>query len=289
MKRMSTSDKVVTLVVYIFLSLIAIVCIFPFVNVFSKSISLEKYVAAGQVLLLPKGFQLDAYKYLLRNDLFLTSFFNSVIIVTLGVALNMALTVLTAYPLSRKPFPGQRAIMSLFVFTMFFSGGMIPIYLLLKDLKMLDTWGSLILPTFLSVYNLILMKNFFLSIPDEMEESARIDGCSNVGILLRVFIPLAMPAIMTLTLFYAVNHWNAFFNAMMYITDVKKQPLQIFLRNIVLDMESGASNEEKIFMQVDMQSVKSATVILSTLPIVIIYPFVSKHFTKGVMVGAVKG
>jgi len=210
-------------------------------------------------------------------------------IVVLGVTLNMGMTVTAAYPLSRKPFPGQKAIMFLFVFTMFFSGGMIPLYLLLNDLKLLNSIWSLILPTFLSVYNLILMKNFFLSIPDEMEESAKIEGCSSFGILVRIFIPLAMPAIATLTLFYAVNHWNAFFNAMMYITDDHKQPLQIFLRNIVLDIDSGASNEEKIFLQFDMQSVKSATVILSTLPLMIIYPFVSKHFQKGVMVGAVKG
>jgi putative aldouronate transport system permease protein len=201
----------------------------------------------------------------------------------------MGLTILTAYPLSRKHFPGQRAIMFIFVLTMFFSGGMIPLYLLLNDMKLLNTMASLIFPTFLSVYNLIIMKNFYLSIPPELEESAHIDGCTNFGILLKIFVPLSMPAVMTITLFDAVGHWNAFFNAMMYITDMKRQPLQIFLRNIVLDIVSGASNEEKIFLQFDMQSVKSATVILSTLPIVIIYPFISKHFTKGVIVGAVKG
>ena len=211
MKRLSIGDKCITAIVYMFLMVIGIICLFPFVNVFSKSISLERFVASGQVFLLPKGFQLDAYNFILKNRFFFLSFRNSVIVVTLGVALNMSLTVLAGYPLSRKAFPGQKVIMYLFIFTMFFSGGMVPLYLLLFNLKLLDTLASLILPSFLSVYNLILMKNFFLSIPDELEESARMEGCSNFGILLKIFVPLSMPAIMTLTLFYAVNHWNAFF------------------------------------------------------------------------------
>jgi len=287
--KKTVPDKIILLIVYFILIILAVTSLFPFFNLFSKAISLEKYVAAGQIFLLPKGFQLDAYAFLLRNEMFLTSFKNSIIIVLLGVMLNMGLTVLTAFPLSRKPFPGQKVIMFLFIFTMFFNGGIIPLYLLLKDLRLTNTIGSLILPSFISVYNLILMRNFYLSIPGELEDSARIDGCSSYDILYKIFIPLSMPAIMTLTLFYAVSHWNSFFNAMMYINDISKQPLQIYLRNVVLDLGIGQSNEERIFLQTDMQSVKAATIILSTIPIAVIYPFVSKHFTKGVMLGAVKG
>jgi putative aldouronate transport system permease protein len=211
----------------------------------------------------------------------------------MGTLINIVMTCLMAYPLARKDLDYRMPIQLMVIFTMLFSGGMIPTFLVVKQLGLIDSYWSLLLPGAISAFNLIIMRNFFQQLPDGLEESAKIDGCSDPGILFRIVIPLSLPAIATFSLFYAVGHWNTFFNAVLYINDSTKWPIQVLLRQIVIMSEGGGLGDstalDASFVKPPEQSVKMAVIVISTLPILMVYPFLQKHFAKGVLLGSVKG
>ncbi|GAA3412511.1 carbohydrate ABC transporter permease [Paenibacillus hodogayensis] len=271
------------------LTLLSLTMILPFVHIAAKSFSSEAHVLAKDILLWPRGFTTISYEYVLSNKQFFASFGNSVFITVVGTAISMALTVLAAYPLSRKGLPYTRFLMLLFVITMFFSGGLIPTYLVVKGVGLLNSLWALILPGALAPFNLILIRNFFLGVPDALEESARMDGASNFRILLSVYLPLSVPSLATVGMFYAVGYWNQFFQAMMYITDRSLMPLQMFLLQLVTDEKSADMVVSDVFREVTPETVRAAAILCAVLPILFVYPFIQRYFVKGVMLGAVKG
>lgn len=271
------------------LSLISLSMILPFIHVAAKAFSSEAHVLAKDILLWPKGITTISFEYVLSNKQFYYSFGNSVFIAIVGTIISMALTVLAAYPLSRKGLPYTRFMMLLFVITMFFNGGLIPTYLVVKQVGLLNSLWSLILPTALAPFNMILIRNFFMGVPDSLEESARMDGASNLRILTSIYLPLSVPALATVGMFYAVGYWNAFFQAMMYITDRQLMPLQMFLLQLVTDEKSADLVVNDIFREVTPETIRAAAILCAVVPILFVYPFIQRYFVKGVMLGAVKG
>lgn len=275
-------------ILVIVLALVSLLCLLPFLNLLAKSLSEESYVVAGQVSLWPKAFNWQAYQLVLESSRFLQAFRINVFVTVIGTLLNVVLTVSAAYALSRKYLAGRRFIMFLFVFTMLFSGGIIPTYLVMKELGLINHLGSLILPAMVTPFNMILVKNYFESLPDSLEESAKMDGASNLRVLASIMVPLALPSIATITVFYAVGYWNEYFSALIYINKTELQPLQIFLRETILNMEVAHFANPELIAEVAKESVRGATIIVSTLPILIVYPFMQKYFVKGTIVGSVK-
>lgn len=267
---------------------IAIVTLYPFINVVAVSLSENHYVNSGMVTFWPRGINFDSYKYVLGMKMILSGYMVTTFVVVIGTAISLIMTALTAYPLAKRDLWGRNVILFLIVFTMLFSGGMIPSFLLVKKLGLINSLWALIIPGAISAYNLIIMKNFFQSIPDSLLESARIDGLSELGILFKIVLPLSTAAVATIGLFYAVGNWNAFFNAVMYINDKSKWPLQLVLRQVLFDSVSQAGSEADM-VKVPLESIKMAVIVATTLPILFVYPFVQKHFIKGVMIGSVKG
>jgi putative aldouronate transport system permease protein len=207
----------------------------------------------------------------------------------LGTFINIVLTVLMAYGLARKDLKGRRWMMLMVVFSMLFSGGMIPTFLVVKMMGMLDSYWSLMIPGAINAFNLIVLKNFFQQLPEGLEESAKIDGCNDVGILFRIVLPLSLPAIATFVMFYAVGHWNSYFTAILYINDNEKWPLQVLVRQMVILAQGGMGESNQDSFNIPAQSVNMAIIVVSTLPILLVYPFIQKHFAKGVLLGSVKG
>ncbi|MFK7697036.1 carbohydrate ABC transporter permease [Paenibacillus sp. HJGM_3] len=271
------------------LALVSLSMLFPFLHIAAKSLSSEGHVLAKDILLWPRGFTTISFEYVLSNKQFYYSFLNSVFITVVGTIISMALTILAAYPLSRRNLPYTRLLMLLFVITMFFSGGLIPTYLVVKQVGILNTLWALILPGALAPFNLILIRNFFTGVPDALEESARIDGASNIRILASVYLPLSVPALATVGMFYAVGYWNAFFQAMMYITERRLMPLQMFLLQLVTDEKSSELVVPDVFREVTPETVRAAAILCAVVPILFVYPFIQRYFVKGVMLGAVKG
>ncbi|KRE70090.1 carbohydrate ABC transporter permease [Paenibacillus sp. Soil750] len=271
------------------LSVISLSMILPFIHVAAKAFSSEAHVLAKDILLWPKGITTISFEYVLSNKQFYYSFGNSVFIAIVGTIISMTLTVLAAYPLSRKGLPYTRFLMLLFVITMFFSGGLIPTYLVVKQVGLLNSLWSLILPTALAPFNMILIRNFFMGVPDSLEESARMDGASNLRILTSIYLPLSVPALATVGMFYAVGYWNAFFQAMMYITDRQLMPLQMFLLQLVTDEKSADLVVNDVFREVTPETIRAAAILCAVVPILFVYPFIQRYFVKGVMLGAVKG
>lgn len=231
----STREKAFDWAVYALLSLVSLIVLYPLVFVLVASFSSPEAVMRGEVWLWPKDITWMGYTKIFQNNEILTGYLNTIVYTVVGTAINLILSVAAAYPLSRKDFAGRNAISALMVFTMFFSGGMVPSYLLVKNLGMLNTMWALIIPGAVSVYNIIIMRTFFQSsIPGEMQEAASIDGCSNLGILWKIVLPLSMPIIAVMILFYSVGHWNSYFSGLMYLTDRDKYPLQLFLREILI-------------------------------------------------------
>ncbi len=278
-----------TLLNYLLLTLFGMVTLFPFLYVLAQSLSSQTAVVSNQVTIFPVGFQVEAYRLLLADDNFYRAFGVSVFRTIAGVALNMTLTCLMAYPLSRPHLKGRGLVMNMIIFTMMFQGGLIPSFLLLRELHLLDTMWSLLLPSAVSAFNLILLRNFFQSVPHSLEESAKIDGAGHGVILLKIMVPLSMPAIATLSLFYAVMHWNTYFDAVMYISNPDWNPLQVYLRNMIVLSESNidVTNNTGLFL-IAQDTLKAATIVASVLPMIVVYPFVQKFFSKGVMLGALK-
>lgn len=275
---------------YILLCLGILVCLVPVLNIVAKSFSNEASVMAGDVWIWPIHFNLDAYRIVLGSQKFISSFWNSVIITSVGTLLNVTFTVFTGYALSRGRLRGQKIIIMMYVFTMLFSAGIIPTYLIIKNVGLLDSLWSLILPSLVSPFNMIIVRLFFFSIPDSLEESAKIDGAGNIRILFSIMIPLAMPVIATIALFCAVEYWNSYFDALMYINNYKLLPLQVFLREMIMSASDAVDNVDMLSqVHVSKESIRGATVVAATLPIVMVYPFLQRFFIKGMVLGAVKG
>ena len=265
---------------------------YPLIYIISASFSDPLAVLQGEMVLFPVGFSFDSYVKVFQHEDVLTGYKNSLILVVVGTAINFVMTLLAAYPLSRKDLYGRNVVTLFFAFTMFFSGGMIPTYLVVQNLGLLDSIWSLILPSAVSMYNLIVMRTFFqTSIPDSLVEAANIDGASNMQILFQIVLPLSKAIIAVICLFYGVAHWNQYFQALLYISDDAKYPLQLFLREILLlsqvqDLVDTQGFEEQLLQG---EGIKYALIIVASVPVLSVYPFIQKHFVKGVMIGAIKG
>lgn len=277
---------------HVFLILMSIICLFPFIHVFSKSISEESYVIANKVVLLPKGFSFSAYSKIFADSSILRSMYVTVVVTVSFTLLGMFLTVCAAYALSRKELKGKKIITFLILATMYFTAGTIPDYLLMSDLKMLDTWWCLILPLCFAPYNLLIMKNnLSASIPDSLVESALIDGAGHFRILWSIVVPLSKPIMATIALFYAVGRWNSYSDALYYIKQrIDLRPLQLKLYYLVVAAtESFQAEGGNTGVLTNPEVLKAACVMFATIPIICVYPFIQKYFVQGTMVGAVKG
>ncbi|MCI8696174.1 carbohydrate ABC transporter permease [uncultured Acetatifactor sp.] len=290
--RQSKVDCIVTILIYIILVIIGLMTLFPFMDVVFNSLTSSKELVenAKAVIAIPKHPTLENYKYVLSGNSIFRAYGVTVFRTVVGTLLNLVITVMTAYPLSKKFLPGRNVLMQIFFFTMIFSGGMIPTYLVVKTFKLSNTIWALIIPSLLNVYNMIIMRTFFEGISEELEDAARIDGCSEWKTLLKIVLPVSKPTLASIALFYAVWHWNSFFDVVLYITDRKLWPLQTLLREVVLTMSMAELNAQMADVAAPpSSSVIAATVMVSTVPILAVYPFLQKYFVKGVMVGAVKG
>ncbi|WP_312446603.1 carbohydrate ABC transporter permease [Lacrimispora sp.] len=289
--RRSYGDRVFDFIVYILLAIITLVTLFPILYIVAGSFASVKELALNRFLLIPKEPSLDAYKYIFSTRTLMRSMSVTVMVTLVGTIVNLVMTCLTAYPLSRKELPGRKYLMYAVTFTLVFSGGMIPTYLVVDALGLIDSYASLILPGAISSFNLILVKNFFQEIPQDLIDSAKIDGCNEAGVLAKIVLPLSKPALATFTMFYAVGHWNTFLTALLYLNDSRKWTIQVLLRQIVILAQGGIGDEASLGMEfvIPSQSVKMAVIVVATLPIVLFYPFMQKYFEKGVMVGSIKG
>ena len=276
----------------IVLILIGALMLFPFLNMAAKSFSSENAILTGKVLFWPVGFQTGTYKYVMRQAQFWNSFKVSVMITLMGTAGAMIISCLTAYPLSKTWLYGRKPLLLLFVFTMLFGGGMVPSYLLMRSLGLINTIWVLFVPAMLSVYNMILLKNFFEDIPESIEESAELDGAGSLRILVSIVLPMSLPAIATIGLFYAVGFWDNYMSGLLYITKPELKPLQQYLYEIVtesINVDETLSMDAQENAALNTDAIRSATIMLACVPIMCVYPFLQKYFVKGMRVGSVKG
>ena len=292
--RQSRGDKIFNVINGLLIAVVLIMIIYPLWFVIIASVSDPAKVLGGQVILMPRKFTLEGYRMVFRDPMIMTGYRNTLFYTVTGTAINLVMTILAAYPLSRKDWVGRGFFMGVLMFTMFFSGGIIPTYLMMNSLGMINTVWAMILPGAVSVYNTIIMRTFFVnSIPPELQEAAQVDGCSNTRLLLQIVLPLSKQILAVMVLFYGVAHWNAFFNALIYLTESKRYPLQLVLRSILI--QNTASQDmlgdlDTMGSRVMMaETIKYALIIVSTLPMMILYPFLQRFFEKVVMVGAVKG
>ena len=286
--RRSLGSKIFDALNLLFLGLLAFSTVYPFWDSLVVSFSSLKGYLSSSVHLWPSEWSLEGYRYMFSNPTLWTSYANSIFITLVGTLINMVLTIMTSYVLSKTYLRGHRLLTFLCVFTMMFSGGIIPTYMVIKDVGLLNSIWAMIIPAAISTYNMIILRNFFSGMPKELEESATLDGCTEIGVLFRIVLPVSIPAITTVTLFYAVDHWNDFFSAIMYINKQKSWPLQLFLRSMLYENEAAyQSGGESLYLL--GQPMKMAAVMMAIIPIMCAYPFFQKYFTKGVMTGAVKG
>ncbi|MGM7722194.1 carbohydrate ABC transporter permease [Metabacillus sp. Hm71] len=280
-------DRIFNAVIYLILGIVGIVCVFPLLYVLAVSVTpYGEVLKNGGYIIIPKSFTLEAYHQLFSGNEIVKAFGITVFITVVGTLVNMFLTTLMAYPLSRKNLPGRNFFLFLVVFTLLFSGGIIPTYLVVRDTGLVDTVWAMIIPNAVGAFNLLIMKSFFENIPNELFDSARIDGAKEFRILFQIVMPLSLPVLLTVGLFYAVGHWNEFFQAVMYITDTELYPLQVVIRNILMQ---STNPEQMLEEYVPTTTLQMAAVIVASLPIIVVYPFIQKHFTKGVMIGSIKG
>ena len=288
------SDKIFQVINYAFLGFILLIVLYPLVFVLSASLSSPELLLKGEVWLLPKGLSFDSYARVFSNKDILTGYLNTIKYTIIGTAINVLMTIAAAYPLSRRDFVGRGVLTVFMVFTMFFSGGLIPTFILVRDLGMYNSMWALILPSAVSVWNVSIMRTFFqTSVPFEIQVAAMIDGCSNIGILVRIVLPLSLPIILVMIMFYSVSHWNSFFSALIYLTDRAKYPLQVILREILIQDHMGEmidTFDEGIIRQMLLaEGLKYAVVVVANLPVLMIYPFIQKYFIKGMTLGGLKG
>lgn len=291
--RDTLGDKLFYAVCYLITALFMLAVLYPLVYILSASFSSADAITSGRMWLFPVDFSLVGYRYILKYDAIWLGYRNTLFYTFAGTLINVSMTITCAYGLSRRGMRGRRFFTMLFTFTMIFSGGMIPNYLLMKDLKILNTIWCMLLPGAISAYNLIVAKTFIEnSIPGDLLEAARIDGCSDVRFFFSIVLPLSKAILAVLLLMYAAAHWNAYFNAFLYLTDKKLYPLQIFLRQILVQSNMSADMldpEAMAQMQTLQQILKYAVIVVSTAPMLCLYPFVQKYFRQGVMIGSIKG
>jgi putative aldouronate transport system permease protein len=283
-RERSFGDRVTDIVIYLLVATISIACAVPVVYVFVSSF------AARSTEVIPTKFTMDAYAYVFSTRVFVRSLGISVYITLMGTFVSLLVTSLMAYALADRQLWGRGPLLFLVVFTMLFSGGIIPTYIVVKATGLLDSLWALMIPSAISAFNLIVLKNFFQSIPEELKEAARIDGCHEMWILFRVIIPLSLPAMAAFGLFYAVAKWNLFFDAILYVSNPIKWPVQVVVRQVVF-MFTGVLGEmsDKSVFDFSGETIKSAVIVVSTIPIMLVYPFLQKHFAKGLLLGSVKG
>ena len=286
-------DRIFDAIVYAILVVVFLIVFFPLMYVVSTSFASARELALNKFLIFPKHPTLEVYQYIFSTSTFLRSMIVTIVITVVGTLVNLVMTCLMAYPLSRKALPGRSVIMTAVTFTLVFSGGMIPMYLTVQQLHIYNTTWAMVLPVAVSAYNLIVCRSFFESgIPVELLEAAKIDGCSDFGFFFKIAIPLSKTIIAVMCLFYATAMWNQFFNALMFLQDDSKMPLQVVLRNLVLMNQSnqmGSSASEMVTKQKLAEQLKYCVVVVSAFPLLCVYPFLQKYFAKGVTIGAVKG
>ena len=290
-------DRVLMAGIYAFLIFLLVVILLPVFNVIASSFSSANAVAAGRVGIWPVEFSLEGYRAVFRNSLISGGFMNSLLYMVTGTLVNLVVTMIAAYPLSFRDLIGRKFVTFLFSFTMFFGGGMIPTYLVVRDLGMIDTMWAMIIPGALSIYNMVIARTFMQSsIPSDLYESAQIDGCSYSRAFISITLPLSKALMAVLTLMFAVGHWNSYFNALMYLRSQDRFPLQLVLRQILVlnsfklgEMTSTTMLESEMERQNLANLLKYSVIVVSTAPLMVLYPFVQKHFVKGVMLGSLKG
>lgn len=293
--RETRSDKIYGVFSHIIILLVMVILVYPIWAVVVASFSDPTELYKSSFHFWPETVTLDSYKLVFRDDSFLTGIWNSVKYTAVGTFINVILNICAAYPLSKRNFKGQSLLMKLFTFTMFFSGGIVPTYILINKMHLIDSFWVMILPSAIGTFNVILMRTYFqTNIPQELEDAASVDGCTNFKFLIRIALPLSIPIIVVVALYYGVDHWNDYFTAMMYLTKRQLYPLQLVLREILLENEAGkmlnvATDAAYAERMMSRMGLKYAVIVISTIPILVIYPFVQKFFSKGVMVGAVKG
>lgn len=281
---------------YTLICILLLLCLIPLLHILALSFSNSAYTDSNMVTFIPKGFTLAAYEYVLDNEMFWRSFSVTFERLIIGVPLSLVLTILAAYPLSKEDsvFRGRKIYMWLFMFVMIFNAGLVPTYLLIKDLNMMDTIWALVLPMGVNVFNIVLMMNFFRGIPHEIEESALVDGARQFTILWKLYIPLAKPSIATITLFAFMAHWNSWMDGRIYMNNVSNYPLQTYLQNVLQSSDQVLMNTNNLQnvidrMAVSGQNLRAAQLFISMIPLLIIYPFLQKYFTTGLVMGSVKG
>lgn len=290
--KKSVGDRIVDVIIYVGLGLVALSTVLPFLYVIAGSFATDKELTEKAFFIVPEVWSLNAYKYAINSQNILRGLRNSIILTVLGTFLCMAFSLSFAYPLSKKHFRGRNWMMNMVIFTMLFGGGMIPCYLVYTAYGLYDTYWALILPGLISPFNMVIIKNFFQELPQELEDAAFMDGANDLQIFTKVALPLSKPVIASISLFYGVGFWNDYFSSMIYLKTAEKFPIQIQLRSIIL---LTSKINEAVMDYYDMngappdKAVKMACTVIATVPILVVYPFVQKYFTKGVMVGAVKG
>lgn len=291
--KKSPAERVGMTFVYLICIMAGVPTIVPFLYVVAGSFATEKELVERAFFIIPHDISFNAYKYIIKDGSIFRGLVNSFFIMIAGTFVNMLFTATMAYPLSKSWLKGRNLVLNIIIVTMLFSGGMIPNYLVVKNLQLLDSYWALILPGAINAFNLIIIKNFFQELPAELEEAAKIDGCTDVGIFVKIILPLSKPALASVGLFYAVSHWNDFFNSLIYLNSTKKFPVQIILRQIVLLAQGATADGSAIDFGAGGTppelAVKMAATVVATIPILCVYPFVQKYFEQGVMVGAVKG
>lgn len=286
----SYGSKIADFIIYVVVGLIAIICIYPFIYVLSASISSSDAVLRGDVLLFPKYITFEAYKRVLEEPGIWVAYGNTIFYTVVGTLFSMFVTVCGAYPLSKKRLKGRSFFAFFIAFTMWFNAGIIPTYLNLKDLGLLDTRTAIIVGFAISTFLVFIMRSFFQSVPDSLEESAKVDGANDLQILWKIFLPLSKPALITVGLFYAVSRWNGYFWSMIVLNDENKIPLQVLLKKLVVDMsvKEQMANSLDTASQYSAETVIYATIIVSIIPIILVYPYLQKYFVKGTMIGGIK-
>ncbi len=288
-KRKGLGDIIMDVVIYFLLTVLAVLMVIPFIYVIAASFATETEILSRPIFLIPEEPTLDAYKRIFdMSDMggtVLRSLGISIGVTVVGTICNLFFTTTMAYGLSRSNLYGKKVLLNMVLFTMVFNGGMIPTFLIVKNLGMYDTYAALILPGAISAYNMLIVRNFFMELPQGLEEAASIDGCTDIGIFIKIALPLSLPCLATFGLFYAVGHWNNYFGALLYLADSRKYPFQLVLRNMVMITTEDTLDGEDL----PKETLKMAVIVIGTVPILIVYPFLQKHFAAGVMVGAIKG
>ena len=292
-KKIKAGDRAFDIINTLLLVLIFVIILYPMYYVLIASFSNPDKVLTGKIFLLPKGFQLESYKTVFSNSEVMNGYLHTILYATVGTLINLFVTLTAGYALSREDLRGRKPITLFFIFTMFFSGGTVPTYMLVKNLGLLNTFWAMVIPNAMSVWNLILCRNFFESnIPKELLEVSQIDGCRNDYFFFKIVLPLSKALIAVMVLFYAVGHWNSYMQPLLYLSDRSKYPLQLVLKNILISSQpdaslAGMTDRAEMYKQTEM--LKYALVVVSSVPMIVLYPFVQKYFVQGVMVGSVKG